>query len=115
MTTKKLLAKLNKLSDKMTFSAKEFDESQLTILDGQRIEDDMVFIRAAKGEIWIYVKVDGQKLLLAKILPPINNLDGWSVDLSSPISGYEHNSLEIYIKALEIIDQFLADKEAGNE
>lgn len=115
MTTKELLAKLNKLNDKMTFLAKEFDESQLTILDGQRIEDDMVLIRAAKGEIWLYIKLDGRKLLMAKILPPIDHLGVWSVDLSSPISGYDHNSLETYIKALEIIDHFLADKEAGND
>lgn len=115
MTTKELLAKLNKLNDKMTFSAKEFASSQLTILDGQRIEDDMVFIRATKGEIWIYVKADVQKLLLAKILPPINNLDGWSVNLSSPVSYYDHDSLETYIKVLEIINQFLADKGAGND
>ena len=110
MTTKELESKLNKLNDKMKFSVKEYDKDQAKISEDSSVESGLILLQVHKGEIWIYAKMESQKVLIAKIMPPHDSLAVWSVDLESQISCYDHEGLSVYMSALAVIDQFLADK-----
>lgn len=115
MTTKELESKLNELNDKMKFSVKEYGKDQAKISADSSVESGLTLIQVHRGETWIYAKMESQKALIAKIMPPHDSLAVWSVDLESQISCYDHEGLSVYMSALAVIDQFLADKEDVND
>lgn len=110
MTTKELERKLNELNDKMKFSVKEYDKDQAKISADSSVETGLTLIQVHRGETWIYAKMGSKK-----VLPPHDPLTVWSVDLESQASCYDHEGVSVYMNALAIIDQFLADKEDVND
>lgn len=112
MTSKELEQKLNKLSDKIKFSVKEYDKDGTTL---SADSDRLTLLGVSKGEIWIYAVLGDHKMVLAKIMPPCHGMSHWSFGTESNISRWDYEGLNIYMGVIKLAHQFMADKEKGNE
>ncbi len=117
MTTQELEQKLNQLDDYTKFQVTEYDKDQVKLSEDSDMSSGLGLVQIDKGEIWIHVLLgdDQTRFLLFKIIPPDAEERDWSINLESQVVQYDLIGLEIYIKTLEIIKQFLAYKESEQD
>lgn len=106
MTNIELEERLNKIESGVTFSVLECNKTHK--------EDDVIYY---KGFVYVFnINENGEKPTLLFTLVPSADFDDWFVTtVDCKVNSYAPYALGIYIKALQIIKQYLIGKRAKND
>lgn len=100
MTTKKLEQKLNEIDYDSVFEVKEFINGRADV--GYFLE-----------KICIYIKepCEDEGKLLYNLIPPCDDFPFWWLTTNDAVvNAYDQDDLKIYIKSLELAEQFMPER-----